>query len=152
LPVKDAPPVSLNQVACEYLLSGGSSKSIYIEMSELLEKLAASSPPALCELASITDFDLYICGTIDSLLAAALERPVDYLKGSNQRLFIISLAAARLTQLCGLGRRLFGIHLLSHPSQAQLDLERLFLLLKLAIFFSLVRLFTTGSSGYLFSS
>jgi hypothetical protein len=74
LPVKDAPPISINRVACEYLLSGGSRKSIYIEMSELLEKLGASAPPALCDLASITDFDLYICGTIDSLLTAALEK------------------------------------------------------------------------------
>jgi hypothetical protein len=74
LPVKEAPPISLNRVACEYLLSGGSRKSIYIEMSELLEKLGVSPPPALCDLASITDFDLYICGTIDSLLAAALEK------------------------------------------------------------------------------
>jgi hypothetical protein len=73
LAFKDAPPISLNRVACEYLLFGGPRKSIYIEMSELLEKLGASPPPALCDLASITDFDLYICCTIDSLLAAALE-------------------------------------------------------------------------------
>jgi len=74
LPVRDATPISLNRVACEYLLSGGSRKSIYIEMSEILEKLAASPPPALCDLASITDFDLYLYGTIDSLLATALEK------------------------------------------------------------------------------
>ena len=74
LPVQDAPSTSLNRVACEYLLSGGSRKSIYIEMSELLEKIEAAPPPALCDLASITDFDLYVCGTIDSLLATALEK------------------------------------------------------------------------------
>jgi hypothetical protein len=74
LPLRDGPLDSLNRVACEYLLSGGSRKSIYIEMSELLEKLGASPAPALCDLASITDFDLYICGTIDSLLVAALEK------------------------------------------------------------------------------
>jgi TIR domain len=74
LPVRNGPPISLNRVACEYLLSGGSRKSIYIEMSELLEKLEASPPRALCDLASITDFDLYLYGAIDSLLAAALEK------------------------------------------------------------------------------
>ena len=74
LPVRDSPLISLDRVACEYLLTGGSRKSIYIEMSELLEKLRASPAPALCDLASITDFDLYLYGTIDSLLPAALER------------------------------------------------------------------------------
>jgi hypothetical protein len=74
LPVGDTPLLSLNRVACAYLLSGGSRKSIYIEMSELLEKLEASPPPALCDLASITDFDLYLYGTVDSLLATALEK------------------------------------------------------------------------------
>ena len=74
LPVREGSPISLNRVACEYLLSGGSRKSIYIEMSELLEKLGFSPPRALCDLASITDFDLYLYGAIDSLLTTALER------------------------------------------------------------------------------
>ncbi|MBV9492154.1 MAG: hypothetical protein JO069_20870, partial [Verrucomicrobia bacterium] len=74
LPAGDVDPLSINRVACEYLLLGGARKSIYIEMSDLLEKLKAPPPPAFCNLASIADFDLYLCGTIDPLLAAALEK------------------------------------------------------------------------------
>jgi hypothetical protein len=74
VPVRDGKSISLNRVACEYLLSGGSRKSIYIEMSELLETLGASPPRGLCDLASITDFDLYLYGAIDSLLPMALEQ------------------------------------------------------------------------------
>ena len=67
-------PSSLNRVACEYLRSSGARKSIYREVSELLNRLSAAPPAALCDLASITDFDLCISSTIDSPLAAALEK------------------------------------------------------------------------------
>lgn len=65
---------SINRAACEYLLAGGTRKQIYREIAELLDRLEAAPPQALCDLASITDFDLYLSGTIDHLLAAALAR------------------------------------------------------------------------------
>ena len=68
---------SLNRVACYHLLSGGQRKRIYMEVSQLLEALEKEqrpAPAALHDLASITDFDLYIAGTIDHFLAAALEQ------------------------------------------------------------------------------
>jgi hypothetical protein len=68
---------SVNRVACQYLLEGGKRKKIYLEVSELLSRLEVEGyppAPALCDLASITGFDLFIAGTIDHFLAAALER------------------------------------------------------------------------------
>jgi hypothetical protein len=68
---------SLNRVACEYLLSGKPRKPIYVAICDLLDKLERlnpAPPAALCALASITDFDLYISSTIDSLLVKAMER------------------------------------------------------------------------------
>ena len=73
VPTNGAPATSLNRVACDYLLSGGARKAIYREVAELLERMEFTPPPALCELASITDFDIFISGTIDPLLAIALE-------------------------------------------------------------------------------
>lgn len=77
LATNGTPPVWLNQVACDYLLAGGARKAIYRAVSELLDELVstASEPPAaLCDLASITDFDLFLTGAIDPLLAMALEK------------------------------------------------------------------------------
>ena len=73
VPSNGAPATSLNQVACDHLLSGGARKAIYGEVAELLDRMELTPPQALCELASITDFDLFISGTIDPLLAVALE-------------------------------------------------------------------------------
>jgi hypothetical protein len=57
------------------LLSGKPRKPIYVAICDLLDRLNRLNPPsALCKWASVTDFDLYICGTIDSLLVKALER------------------------------------------------------------------------------
>jgi hypothetical protein len=77
LPVSNAGRNPLNQVACDYLLSGKPRKPIYVAICDLLDKLDKSNPApsaALCALASITDFDLYIASTIDPLLVKALER------------------------------------------------------------------------------
>ena len=73
MPTNGAPATSLNRVACDHLLSGGARKAIYREVAELLDRMELTPPQALCELASITDFDLFISGTIDPLLAVALE-------------------------------------------------------------------------------
>lgn len=74
LPADSMPRLPLNQVACQYLRKGKSRKAIYREVSDVLDKLEVDIPPALIELASITDFDLFMAGTIDPLLARALEQ------------------------------------------------------------------------------
>ena len=77
LPPNRIPFRSLNEVACHHLLGGRSRREIYPHVSTLLEALgknATSVPPALADLASIADFDLFISGSIDPLLGMALER------------------------------------------------------------------------------
>lgn len=66
--------VTINRVACDYLLTGGKPKRLYSELSAILDKLNAPPPQALLDLASITDFDLYLSGTIDPMMAQALEK------------------------------------------------------------------------------
>ncbi len=67
------PLTKLNDVACRHLLSDGSSSDIYTRVFELLGNVDAAPSQALLSLASITDFDLYISTTIDSMLSAALD-------------------------------------------------------------------------------
>ncbi len=68
----DSPP-TLNAVACAWLLSGESSKGIYDELRELVDDLQVPPSQALLDLASITDFGLYISSTFDPLLGLALK-------------------------------------------------------------------------------
>jgi hypothetical protein len=63
---------SLNQIACEFLLRNGDSRDIYDAVRDVLDGIEFEPSPALCGLASIRDFDLYIAGTFDGLLAKAL--------------------------------------------------------------------------------
>jgi hypothetical protein len=64
----------INQIVCEHLLQGGAGASIYDELRTLVENCPAPPPHALCELASIPDFELFISTTFDPLLVRALEQ------------------------------------------------------------------------------
>lgn len=77
VPLDPTKPPSLNTVAGDFLHRGGKPKRIYSELSALLNAHSAAPSPALRDLASIADFDLFLAGTIDSQLAraVALERP-----------------------------------------------------------------------------
>jgi hypothetical protein len=64
---------SINAVARDYLFGGGERKELYIALGCILEELTIPPSQSLLDLASISDFELYICGTVDSLLARAIE-------------------------------------------------------------------------------
>lgn len=67
--------VSLNEVACAYLLTDRSDRRrIYNGIRLLLRDAHFQPPDHLVGLAEITDFDLFLCTTFDPLLAQALER------------------------------------------------------------------------------
>jgi hypothetical protein len=66
---------ALNEVACAYLLTAYSDRrKIYNGLRLLLRDARFEPPPALIELAEITDFDLFISSTFDPLLALAMEK------------------------------------------------------------------------------
>jgi hypothetical protein len=65
---------TLNDVACAWLLSGQSSKGIYDELRELVDQISIPPPQPLLDLASITDFGVYISSTFDPLLSQALQQ------------------------------------------------------------------------------
>jgi hypothetical protein len=73
-------PVTLHQVACRYLegIKPGDGRQIgdlYWAVKEALaEPPAPEPPPALCKLAGIDAFTLYVTTTFDDLLKTALDR------------------------------------------------------------------------------
>lgn len=66
---------ALNEVACAYLLGERSDRQqIYTGLRLLLGKMRLEPPPALLQLAKISDFDLFVTSTFDPLLGLALEQ------------------------------------------------------------------------------
>ena len=68
-------PVSLNDVACQYLARNDSHRnSIYTRLSIIVDEANAylRAPVALRQLAEITDFNLFLTTSFDSLMESAL--------------------------------------------------------------------------------
>ena len=76
VPASELPsPASLNDVACQYLARNDSNRnSIYTRLSIIVEEANASlrAPKALRQLAEITDFNLFLTTTFDSLMESTL--------------------------------------------------------------------------------
>jgi len=66
------PPVSLNDVVCCYLGQRGRREEAYTRLRSIMREVQFAPPPALLQLARITDFDLYVSTTFDPLLEQAL--------------------------------------------------------------------------------
>jgi hypothetical protein len=66
------PPVTLNDVVCCYLGQHGRREEAYTRMRSVMREVHIEPPEALRQLARITDFDLFVTTTFDSLLADAI--------------------------------------------------------------------------------
>jgi hypothetical protein len=71
------PGYGLNEVVCRYLRDRGDLNDVYIGLATVMREKAFSPPPPLRHLAAITDFNLFVTTTFDSLLVEAIraERP-----------------------------------------------------------------------------
>lgn len=65
---------SINAVARDFLFGGGDRHGLYIAIGCILDELKFPPAKPLLDLAGITDFELYISGTIDPLLARAMAK------------------------------------------------------------------------------
>jgi hypothetical protein len=65
-------PCTLNDVVCWYLAARGRREEAYTRLRSILRETNFAVPPALRQLAQITDFDLLITTTFDPLLEQAL--------------------------------------------------------------------------------
>ncbi len=65
-------PYTLNDVVCWFLSSRGRREDAYTRLRTILRETTFGPPPALRQLAQITDFDLFVSTTFDPLLENAL--------------------------------------------------------------------------------
>jgi len=69
----DAPPVTLNEIVCRHLLSGGSSNLVYLRLSQIIATECPAPGPTLRALAEIDAFRLFLTTTCDPLLVRAID-------------------------------------------------------------------------------
>jgi hypothetical protein len=65
-------PYTLNDVVCWFLSSRGRREEAYVRLRGIMKDAAFEPPLALKRLAAITDFDVFVSTTFDSLLEEAL--------------------------------------------------------------------------------
>jgi hypothetical protein len=65
-------PFTLNDVVCQFLAARGRREEAYTRLRTILRETNFATPPALKQLAQITDFNLYVTTTFDPLLEQAL--------------------------------------------------------------------------------
>jgi hypothetical protein len=65
-------PYTLNDVVCWFLAARGRREEAYTRLRSILRDANFAPPPALRQLAQITDFDLYVTTTFDPLLERAI--------------------------------------------------------------------------------
>jgi hypothetical protein len=65
-------PYTLNDVVCWFLSARGRREDTYTRMRSILREANFAPPKALKQLAEITDFDLFVSTTFDSLLENAI--------------------------------------------------------------------------------
>jgi hypothetical protein len=72
---RDLPePYTLNDVVCLFLAARGRREEAYVRLRSLIKDANFEPPPAIRQLAAITDFDLYVSTTADSLLETAINQ------------------------------------------------------------------------------
>ena len=65
-------PLTLNDVVCCYLGQRGRREEAYTRLRSIMREVQVAPPPALRQLAQITDFDLFVTTTFDPLLEQAV--------------------------------------------------------------------------------
>src|SRR5215831_8127996 len=65
-------PYTLNDVVCVFLAARGRREEAYVRLRTIIKDANFEPPAALRQLGAITDFDLYVSTTCDSLLEAAI--------------------------------------------------------------------------------
>ena len=65
-------PYTLNDVVCWFLANRGRREEAYVRLRSIIKDANFEPPAALRKLAAITDFDLFVSTTFDSLLESAI--------------------------------------------------------------------------------
>jgi hypothetical protein len=89
-------PYTLNDVVCWFLSSRGRREEAYTRLRSIFRDANFSPPPALRQLAQISDFDLFVTTTFDPLLEQAINSERF---GGAQSTEVIAYAPNRVTDL-----------------------------------------------------
>ncbi len=89
-------PLALNDVVCSYLAAHGRREEAYTRVRTIMREANFAPPPALRQLAAITDFSLYVTTTFDPLLEQAINA-VRFAGGSSTD--VIAYAPNRVADL-----------------------------------------------------
>jgi len=89
---------TLNDVVCWFLAARGRREDTYTRLRSILRDASFAPPKALRQLAEITDFDLFITTTFDSLLESAINAERF---GGAQSTEVVSYAPNRVADLPG---------------------------------------------------
>jgi hypothetical protein len=97
VPVQALPAeFSLNDVICEFLSRRGRREDVYPRLRMIMREASFSPPEALRQLAAVTDFNLYVVTTFDSLL----EQAINEMRFNGQpRTEVLSYAPNKLVDL-----------------------------------------------------
>lgn len=91
-----ARPLVLNDVVCAYLARNGRREEAYTRLRSIMREAAFQPPTPLCQLAEITDFNLYVSMTFDPLLEQAINS-VRFAGAANTE--VVAYAPNRVTDL-----------------------------------------------------
>lgn len=91
-----AAPLALNDVVCAYLGARGRREDAYTRVRSILREATFAPSAALRQLAQITDFDLFVTTTFDSLLESAIN---EERFGGAQSTEVIAYAPNRVADL-----------------------------------------------------
>jgi TIR domain-containing protein/SIR2-like protein len=73
--VRELPqPYTLNDVVCWFLSARGRREEAYVRLRGIIKEANFEPPTALRQLAAITDFDVFVTTTFDSLLESAINQ------------------------------------------------------------------------------
>jgi hypothetical protein len=73
--VRELPqPYTLNDVVCWFLSARGRREEAYVRLRGIIKEANFEPPAALRQLAAITDFDVFVTTTFDSLLESAINQ------------------------------------------------------------------------------
>jgi TIR domain/SIR2-like domain len=89
-------PYTLNDVVCWFLAARGRREEAYVRLRSIIKEANFEPPLALRRLAAITDFDLFVSTTFDSLLETAIN--LERFAGASST-DVLSYAPNRVTDL-----------------------------------------------------
>ena len=92
-------PYNLNDVVCWFLSMRGRREEAYVRLRSILREAAFAPPRALQRLAAITDFDVFVTTTFDSMLEEALNEARFPNAQSNEATDVLAYAPNRVVDL-----------------------------------------------------